>query len=285
MFKDDLCAAMEHENVTVKWLGEYFNVSDKTVCNWRAGKSLPRKSIMIDICRLFDLPMDSYKGEVPVSKNETRKRIDFIFDNNKLKELRTRRNWSQAQLADMLGLSSSTIGNWETSVYEPSLSALRELCAIFGVREEYFKKGDKNTKKNDVVEKEGVKVNENNWDDDVLKPIDNRFDAMYELINKLQERVDGINVILSDLENKVVSYDSVCEKTDRRLDELASVVNDLCTDVSSAKNMANKSIDSNGALIEAIKALSFVITSTNTGERNTYLMGSYKRMTPKGGQS
>lgn len=260
MFKDDLCAAMERENVTVKWLGEYFNVSDKTVCNWRAGKSLPRKSIMIDICRLFDLPMDSYEREVPVSKNETRKPIDFIFDNNKLKDLRTRRNWTQAQLADMLGLSSSTIGNWETSVYEPSLSALRELCAIFGVREEYFKKGDKNVKKKDVVKKD------EEMSDDVLKNIfvmfkamDNRFDAMDELINKLQERVDGINTIVSVLENKVANYDGVCVKTDIRLDDLAARIDNLYPEQDSDTVLEQSSKDYNEELSAAVKALSFII--------------------------
>ena len=41
--------------------------------------------------------------------------------NNRLKVLRAERNWSQADLADRLGVSRQTVNALETGRYDPSL--------------------------------------------------------------------------------------------------------------------------------------------------------------------
>ena len=41
--------------------------------------------------------------------------------NNRLKVLRAERNWSQAELADRLGVSRQTVNALETGRYDPSL--------------------------------------------------------------------------------------------------------------------------------------------------------------------
>ena len=58
---------------------------------------------------------------------------------NRLKVLRAERNWSQAQLADLLGVSRQTVNAIETGKYDPSLPLAFKLAALFGLKiEEIF---------------------------------------------------------------------------------------------------------------------------------------------------
>lgn len=51
---------------------------------------------------------------------------------NRLKVLRAERDWSQADLADRLGVSRQTINAIETGKYDPSLPLAFSLGALFG---------------------------------------------------------------------------------------------------------------------------------------------------------
>lgn len=58
---------------------------------------------------------------------------------NKLKVLRAMRDWSQAELADRLGVSRQTINAIETKKYDPSLDLAFKIALLFGMRiEEIF---------------------------------------------------------------------------------------------------------------------------------------------------
>lgn len=52
--------------------------------------------------------------------------------NNRLKVLRAERDWSQADLAQQLGVSRQTINALETGRYDPSLPLAFKIAAIFG---------------------------------------------------------------------------------------------------------------------------------------------------------
>ncbi len=52
---------------------------------------------------------------------------------NRLKVLRAERDWSQAQLADQVGVSRQTINAVETGKYDPSLPLAFKLAQTFGV--------------------------------------------------------------------------------------------------------------------------------------------------------
>ncbi|MFV0258856.1 MAG: helix-turn-helix transcriptional regulator [Acidimicrobiales bacterium] len=59
--------------------------------------------------------------------------------NNRLKELRAVRGWSQAHLADLLDVSRQTVNAIETGRYDPSLPLAFRLAAVFDTRiEELF---------------------------------------------------------------------------------------------------------------------------------------------------
>lgn len=58
---------------------------------------------------------------------------------NRLKVLRAERNWSQADLAEHLGVSRQTVNAIETGKYDPSLPLAFKLAALFGLKiEELF---------------------------------------------------------------------------------------------------------------------------------------------------
>lgn len=52
--------------------------------------------------------------------------------NNRLKVLRAERNWSQADLADQLGVSRQTVNALETGRYDPSLPLAFRIAKVFG---------------------------------------------------------------------------------------------------------------------------------------------------------
>ncbi len=54
--------------------------------------------------------------------------------NNRLRELRTAREWSQGELAERLGVSRQTINAIETGKYDPSLPLAFALARLFRLR-------------------------------------------------------------------------------------------------------------------------------------------------------
>ena len=50
---------------------------------------------------------------------------------NRLRVLRAERNWSQADLADRLGVSRQTINSIETEKYDPSLPLALKMGRLF----------------------------------------------------------------------------------------------------------------------------------------------------------
>ena len=59
--------------------------------------------------------------------------------NNRLRVLRAERSWSQAELAERLGVSRQTVNAIETGKYDPSLPLAFRLARLFGLAiEEVF---------------------------------------------------------------------------------------------------------------------------------------------------
>ena len=53
--------------------------------------------------------------------------------NNRLKVLRAERDWSQADLADQLGVSRQTVNALETGRYDPSLPLAFRIARTFAL--------------------------------------------------------------------------------------------------------------------------------------------------------
>ena len=54
--------------------------------------------------------------------------------NNKLRELRAERGWSQADLADRLNVSRQTVNALETGRYDPSLPLAFAIAKLFKLK-------------------------------------------------------------------------------------------------------------------------------------------------------
>lgn len=62
---------------------------------------------------------------------------------NRLRVLRAERNWSQAELAEALGVSRQTINAIEVEKYDPSLPLAFKMARLFGTRiEDIFSEAD-----------------------------------------------------------------------------------------------------------------------------------------------
>lgn len=53
---------------------------------------------------------------------------------NRLRVLRAERNWTQANLAERLGVSRQTVNALETEKYDPSLPLAFRIARLFGVK-------------------------------------------------------------------------------------------------------------------------------------------------------
>lgn len=63
--------------------------------------------------------------------------------NNRLRVLRAERRWSQAKLAENLGVSRQTVNAIETGKFDPSLPLAFKISALFELRiEEVFSPDD-----------------------------------------------------------------------------------------------------------------------------------------------
>ncbi len=51
-----------------------------------------------------------------------------------IRELRDEKGWTQLELANQLGVTPSTVYNWERGRFEPRLTQLRDLARVFGIR-------------------------------------------------------------------------------------------------------------------------------------------------------
>lgn len=61
--------------------------------------------------------------------------VDF---GNNLKTLRLKKNWTQAQLAQKLGITESVISAYETGIRLPSYDILIHIAKIFNVSTDYL---------------------------------------------------------------------------------------------------------------------------------------------------
>lgn len=57
---------------------------------------------------------------------------------NRIRELRVGLNFTQAQIAEIVGLNQTAIGKYERGELEPNLETLKKLCAIFECSIDYL---------------------------------------------------------------------------------------------------------------------------------------------------
>ncbi len=66
---------------------------------------------------------------------------------DRIKELRSKKKWTQAELAKKINVSQQTIGSWEVGRAEPSSDALSTLAKLFEVSVDYLLNGEEGYQK------------------------------------------------------------------------------------------------------------------------------------------
>lgn len=61
------------------------------------------------------------------------KHVNLSLGKN-IRALRQRNNWSQAELAMLLGVTPQAVSKWERAKTAPDLSLLPEIASVFGCR-------------------------------------------------------------------------------------------------------------------------------------------------------
>lgn len=111
------------QGFTQKDLAASVNKSESTVRMWELGKSEPDIDTIILLAKSFDVSIDKL-----FNYNQDK----YAF-NQRLKELRAKRNLSQQALADKIGISKSSINMYERGEREPSIETLKVFADFFNV--------------------------------------------------------------------------------------------------------------------------------------------------------
>ncbi len=56
----------------------------------------------------------------------------------RLKDLRNAMAMTQAEVAEAIGTTASTLANWEQGAYRPNVDTLRALCRLYGCSADYL---------------------------------------------------------------------------------------------------------------------------------------------------
>lgn len=80
-----------------------------------------------------------------------------------IKRLRTEKGWSQETLAEKAYVSRQTISNWETEKNYPDVHSLLILSDLFGVSLDELIKGDVETMKNTIQNKDAATYKRAQW--------------------------------------------------------------------------------------------------------------------------
>lgn len=102
----------------------------------------------------------------------------------KIKELREGRDLTVRELGDKIGVSGTTISNWENNNPEPSIKRLRKLAPVLGVDISYFTGNN-----NQVLKEPGIEY----------QTKANNRTTQLEIENKLlRERIEEVERQLSE---------------------------------------------------------------------------------------
>lgn len=126
--------------------------------------------MLIQLANYFNVSIDYLLGQLENDSMINKDRLEnkilpfinqkedkiFIFHTT-LKTLREKHNLSQYKLADMLGVSQSTVGMWESGKNKPEYANLVKLADIFNVSIGELA-GSEEDKKIPLTEKQGDKI-------------------------------------------------------------------------------------------------------------------------------
>ena len=139
MIDNNIKFCREELEMTQKELGKIFNVSDSTIRGWENNyDAMPLKKI-VDFCNRYNFSIDFLLGierKNTIYKNKITLNKSII--SHKLKDLRKKHNLTQQEIANILGISRSCYGNYETGINLINSINLYNLCKYYHISIDKF---------------------------------------------------------------------------------------------------------------------------------------------------
>lgn len=146
MFAEDLREQLKANHMTQNDLADLVGCCNQAVSSWTTGRYFPREDTLRIVTDLLDMPFAKYKRELRKkpnkrgSNNTSNGLVMSDFDKEKLKKERINRKLDRRQLANLVGVTESTIKNWEIGKVRPSIKNLELLSNVFNVKVKYWEK-------------------------------------------------------------------------------------------------------------------------------------------------
>lgn len=118
----------ERRGLSQEQLAKIIGVDRTTIVKYETGASRPTRYLK-KIAHYFDVTTDYLLGEEEL----TPKKGGLVMLSNKLKELRAKKDMSQAELAEILGVTQQAVGRWEKDLNMPDLEMLNKIADYFHV--------------------------------------------------------------------------------------------------------------------------------------------------------
>lgn len=118
---------------TQKQISEMLHIKLETYQKWELGEiKNPNMLTIIELAKIFNCSYEElYKEQVIEDENNIKNK----FNHKVFKSMREK-NYTQSTLAEIMGVSTSTIRKWENGDREPSDSNIKKLIKIFNCTKE-----------------------------------------------------------------------------------------------------------------------------------------------------
>ena len=134
----------KYKKLSQAQLGKIVGAAQNTVCNWENGNRAPNFEMTQRLADFFNVSIDYLLG----CKERTLPHLNFKNHDilttkssnigSNLKAARTNKGLSQQKLANLIGVSRSTIAMWETGGSQPDNIALKQISNILQVTTDYL---------------------------------------------------------------------------------------------------------------------------------------------------
>ena len=140
-FKSNIKLLRKDFNLSQPQLAKETGFANSEISYWENGERTPNAKVVIILSRYFQVTTD-YLLKLNDDNSSVYRSEDYYADmsllSKRLKELRTKRNLSQSELAKYVNISQPAINHWELGKRTPNATAIITLANYFGVTTDYL---------------------------------------------------------------------------------------------------------------------------------------------------
>ena len=140
-FTSNIKILRQENNVSQLQLAKETGLKKSALGHWELGNRTPNAIAIIILSRYFQVSTDyllRLSDDNSLRHGEDNFNVDLTTFNNRLKDLRLKRNISQNDLATETKISQPSINFWERGKCLPNANAIIVLANYFGVTTDYL---------------------------------------------------------------------------------------------------------------------------------------------------